>query len=161
MIFSLESIGEKKHKSLGKKPNHKSIKKTKFSSSRKWRTTAHVREKYTQQIQNREFHTQQISNRLREPQCGWMVMMKIPKRPNREGETYHRKIHGGENSSQASLCEKKKMKDVGVCPNGPTFWVFTCPKSQNWFSPKMGFPQIWISFPYSSHPYSITTSTNF
>ena len=37
--------------------------------------------------------------------------------------------HEGKIAPKISLHEK--MKNVGVCPNGMHFWVFTCPKSQN------------------------------
>ena len=154
MIFSLANIGEMQQKSLGKKPNHKNMTKTKFSAFRKWRMTAHVREKCTQQIQNREFHTQQIPNRLREPQRGWMMMMKIPKSSNSWRRTYHRQNRGGENNSQASLREEK-WRTWMYGQMGMHFGCLLAPKVKN------VFPQIRISCPYSSHPRAITTSTNF
>ena len=59
--------------------------------------------------------------------------------------SYMKEAHMKENGEE-------RMEDVGVWPNGHAFWVFSCPKSQKHFSPKMGFPQIQIYFPYSSIP---------
>ena len=132
---------------IGEEPNHKNITKEKFSASRKWRTTAHMREKYTQQIQNREFHTQWIPSRLREPQRRWMMMRKTLGSPNREGETYHRKNCGG---------EPKKWRTWMYGQMGMHFGCLLAPKvkidfPKNGFSPNSNFLPILFPSPCNNY----------
>ena len=55
-----------------------------------------------------------------------------------------------EGKTTPNLSLHEQMKNACVGENGHAFWVFTCPKSQNWFSPKMGFPQ--FEFPAHTPP---------
>ena len=70
--------------------------------------------------------------------------------PNREGEDTTRKIMEVKTAPKLP-CMSKKMKNVDVCPNGMHFWVFTCPKSQNWFSPNLNFLPILLPSPCNNY----------
>ena len=119
----------------GKEPNHISLPKTNPQLRRMRNDYPH--EGKTHHNNSKTNFTHKIPSHLREPQRGWMMKMKTPISPNREGITHNQQNRGGKSSSQASLHEKKWRTWV----YGKMACIFGCllaPKV------KTGLPQKWV-----------------
>ena len=143
--FHLGKHWENATENVGEEPNHKNITKTKFPDSRKWRTTVHVRKKYTTNTKSWISHT--TTSQPLEGAPTWVnVNDKNAQEPNREGETYHRKNHGGETTSKLPYM-RQKWRTWMYIPMACIFGCLLAPKV------KIDLPQKWVfpKFKYLSH----------
>ena len=124
-------------KTLGKKPNHRSIQK-RIPSLRKIEKQLPTWGKNIHNKPKTNFTHRETSSCLREPQCGWLMMRKTPRSPKLWMRTHNTQNREGKNNSQAS--PREENEECGCMAKWAC--ILGVNLSQKWktFFPKFEFP---------------------